>query len=80
MHAWKNYCFLLFQTLRRYGTEWIVEIKDVTAFVQQQYEHIKKNQIDQLMVAKELIYPVTNLDTAAQIGVDQWATLFTVNY
>ena len=57
-----------------------MEIKDVTAFVQQQYEHIKKNQIDQLMVAKERIYPITNLDTAAQIGVDQWATLYTMNY
>ena len=60
----------ILQTLRRYGNEWIVEIKDVTTFVQEQYEHIKSNQIDQLVVAKERVYPVTNLDTAAQIGVD----------
>ena len=60
----------ILQTLCRYGNEWIVEIKDVTTFVQEQYEHIKSNQIDQLVVAKERVYPVTNLDTAAQIGVD----------
>ena len=60
----------ILQTLHRYGNEWIVEIKDVTTFVQEQYEHIKSNQIDQLVVAKERVYPVTNLDTAAQIGVD----------
>lgn len=48
-----------------------MEIKDITKFVQEQYEHIKSNRLDQLMVAKELVYPVSNLDTAAQIGVDQ---------
>ena len=63
--------FIDVQILHCYGTEWIVEIKDITAFVHEQYEHIKSNQLDQLMVAKERIYPVTNLDTAAQIGVDQ---------
>jgi hypothetical protein len=31
------------------------------AFIQEQYEHIKKNRLDQIMTAKELVYPVTNL-------------------
>ena len=59
----------MLQTLRRYGSEWIMEIKDITPFVREQYEHIKSNRIDLLMVAKEQVYPVTNLDTATQIGV-----------
>ena len=56
--------------LQRYGTEWIVEIKDMTSFVHEQYEHVKANQLDQLLVAEERVYPVSNPVTAAQIRVD----------
>ena len=61
---------LTLQVLRCYGTEWIVEIKDITGFIHEQYEHIKSNRLDQLTVAKERVYPVTDSDTVAQIGVD----------
>lgn len=59
------------EVLRKYGNEWIVEIKDVTDFVREQYElHVKPNQLDQLMVAEERVYPVTDPAIAAQIRVD----------
>ena len=48
-----------------------MEIKDVTDFVREQYElHVKPNQLDQLMVAEERVYPVTDPAIAAQIRVD----------
>lgn len=59
------------QMLQRYGSEWIVEIKDVTDFVHEQYEHVKTNQLDRLLVAEERVYPVSNDETAAQIRVDK---------
>ena len=62
--------FLTLQNLRCYGNEWIVEIKDITDFVREQYKHVKSNQLDKLIVAKERVYPVTDMDIAAQIGVD----------
>ena len=58
------------QALRCYGNEWIVEIKDVTDFVHEQHKHVKSNQLDKLIVARERVYPVTDKDVAAQIGVD----------
>ena len=47
-----------------------MEIKDITEFIHQQYEHVKSNQFDQLTVARERVYPVTNPNTASLIGVD----------
>ena len=61
---------LILQNLRCYGNEWIVEIKDITDFIHEQYKHVKSNQLDKLMVAQERVYPVTDKDIAAQIGVD----------
>ena len=58
------------QVLRCYETEWIIEIKDITESVHEQYEYVKSNQLDKLMVAKERVYLVADSDTAAQIGVD----------
>ena len=56
--------------LRKYGTEWIMSITDVTGFVHEQCEAVKSNQLDRLMVAEERVYPVANQDTAKQIKVD----------
>ena len=56
--------------LSKYGKEWIVQIKDVTDFVKEQYEFVKTNQLDKLMVAEERVFPVTNPATADQIRVD----------
>ena len=47
-----------------------MQIKDVTDFVKEQYEFVKKNQLDRLVVAEERVFPVTNPATADQIRVD----------
>ena len=58
------------QVLKRYSEEWIVEIKDVTQFVREQNDLVKRNQIDELLVAQERVYPILDQLTAAQIQVD----------
>lgn len=58
------------ETLLQYGTEWVVEIKDVTDFVHEQHKCVKSKQLDKLFVPRERVYPVTNTDTAAQIRID----------
>ena len=60
------------QALCCYGNEWIVKIKDITDFVREQYKHVKSNQLDKLIVAREEVHPaaVTDMDIAPQIGVD----------
>ncbi len=62
------------QVLAQYGKEWILQIKDVTDFVREQYEHVKINRLSELMVAEERVYAVTNTHTAAQIKVDTLVT------
>ena len=66
----RDYSILILQALHCYGNEWIVEIKDITDFVREQHKHVKSNQLDKLIVARERVYLVTDKDVAAQIGVD----------
>ncbi len=65
-----NLCSFHSQVLAKYGKEWIIQIKDVTDFVKEQYEHVKVNKLSDLVVAEERVYLVTNARTAAQIRVD----------
>ena len=62
---------LLVQVLTSYGTEWVVRIEDVTGFVQEQYEHVKKGQLNELLVPEERVYTVTDHKIATQIRVDR---------
>lgn len=45
-------------TLRQYGTEWIVQIFDITNFVHEQYEWVKTKQLENLSIPKENVYPI----------------------
>ena len=56
--------------LHNYGTEWIVDIKDITDFVQEQYQFVLANQLDRLLVAEERVYTISDPVTARQIAVD----------
>lgn len=46
-----------------------MEIKDITEFVHQQYQFVKANQLDRLIVAEERVYPVSDPATASQIRI-----------
>ena len=65
--------YVVFQVLSKYGKEWIVQIKDITDFVKEQYEFVKTNQLDKLVVAEERVFTVANPATADQIRVDSTA-------
>ncbi|XP_071506054.1 uncharacterized protein [Diadema antillarum] len=57
------------ETLRKYGTEWIVNIRDVTDFVHEQAKNTNKKQLNLLVVARERVYPISNPKTASLIGL-----------
>ena len=61
------------QILKKYGTEWIQNIEDITDFVQEQKKILdkdKKKGDELIKVAKETVYPVTDKNIAAQIELD----------
>ncbi|XP_033099502.1 uncharacterized protein LOC117103116 [Anneissia japonica] len=58
------------EVLQKYATEWIHKIEDVTAFVHEQKRILDSEKIENLITAKETVYPVTNPKTAQLIGVD----------
>ena len=65
--------FFLLQILKKYGTEWIQNIEDITDFVQEQKKILdkdKKKGDELIKVAKETVYPVTDKNIAAQIELD----------
>ena len=54
----------------KYGGEWIVQIKDITPFVQEQYQFVKNKELDALMVAEERVYHVEDKHVCQQIHLD----------
>ncbi len=51
--------------LKTYAQEWIIEIEDISDFVQQQHQNI--GGCTQLITPRETIYPVLNLDTTIKL-------------
>jgi hypothetical protein len=41
------------ETLRKFATEWITKIEDITEFVKNEYEKVSANNLNQLIVPKE---------------------------
>ena len=73
-HFYHNSCLFVFlfcfvQTLRKYATEWIININDVTDFVREQSKNTEKKKFNLLEVARERVYPVTDPKTARLIGL-----------
>ena len=58
------------QILERYAKEWIIEIKDITPFVTEQYKVVQSGKLDDLLVAKERVYLVKDDDVAKQLKLD----------
>ena len=60
--------------LERYATEWIIEIKDITPFITEQYKVVQSGKLDDLLVARERVYPVSDDDVVKQLRLDAIAT------
>ncbi len=58
--------------LKRYGTEWIVSITDVSEFCKKQHQILLKEgeNSDNFLTASERVFSVDNSSVAARIGVD----------
>jgi hypothetical protein len=57
------------QTLRKYGTEWIVGIEDVSEFVREQGAMVSKAERGRLVTPREEVYPVADAEVARRLGV-----------
>jgi len=55
--------------LASYAREWIVHIEDISDFVEQQRSHAR-SPFDQLMTAREEVYPVADPAVAHRLGVE----------
>ncbi|XP_077996213.1 uncharacterized protein LOC144449541 [Glandiceps talaboti] len=58
------------EMLRKYATEWTVQIKDITPFVKSEKEKLDTDDLEKLEVAQERVYQVENPTTAKLIDVD----------
>ena len=55
--------------LARYSRDWILEIEDISAFVEEQREHVRAKAYDRLVVPKEDIYSVDDPEVARRLGL-----------
>ncbi len=55
--------------LENYAREWILDIQDISAFVQEQYEHVRKGKYEQLVTPREREYVVED-DIARKLAIE----------
>lgn len=57
-------------TAEKYAKEWIIDIEDITEFVHQQKKELDANGSASLVVPKEEIYALQQLELAQRIGLE----------
>jgi len=57
--------------LANYAREWLLEIQDVSEFVREQSQHAR-SPFDKLITPKEEVYPVTDPEVSARLGLAAW--------
>lgn len=55
------------EILRQFNDEWLQGVQDITEFVQEQRQNIQN--LDQLVMPSEAVYPVSNEQTAFRLGL-----------
>lgn len=63
------------EVLAQYARDWIVDIEDISDFVQHQYQVVRSQDWAQLLVPSEVVYPVTDPAIAGRL---QLSTLETI--
>jgi hypothetical protein len=56
--------------LKRYGTEEVAHIRNITPFVHEQFEHVRTGRLDQLIVPVEHVYKPKDILIATKLGID----------
>lgn len=59
-------------TLASYARDWIISIEDICDLVQDQYRFVLASQFDKLTTPYETVYPVSDSETAAKLGISVW--------
>ncbi|MEP0799124.1 DUF4291 domain-containing protein [Funiculus sociatus GB2-A5] len=55
------------ELLSQYARDWIVNIEDISEFVQQQYQYVQSHNLTRLMTPYEAVYPVKQSDIAKRL-------------
>lgn len=55
------------EVLAQYAHDWIVDIEDVSDFVQHQYQVVRSKDWAQLLVPSEIVYPMTDPEIARRL-------------
>jgi len=58
--------------LRRFATEWIIQIEDITQFVREQASFLQETGSDLLLLPRERVYPVTDQSVVVKLGLDRF--------
>jgi Domain of unknown function (DUF4291) len=56
--------------LARYARDWIVDIEDISNFVEQQRRHVNQGAYDELVTPRESVYDVNDPAVARKLGID----------
>ncbi|MFO0979030.1 MAG: DUF4291 family protein [Planctomycetaceae bacterium] len=56
--------------LRRYARDWIIEIENISAFVESQRKVVESGDLGQLVTPMESVFEVTNSAIANRLGLD----------
>lgn len=56
--------------LERFAHEWILEIEDISQYVEQQRAHVLAGRTDQLSLPQESVYPITDEILANRLDVE----------
>ena len=49
-----------------------MQIKDITPFVQEQYQLVQRGRLEELVVAEERVFNVIDAETRKRINLDKW--------
>ncbi len=58
-------------TLISYAKDWIIEIEDISDFVEKQRKHVMCQELDLLVIPKEEVYEVGSVTTAQSIRLEE---------
>lgn len=59
------------ETLHKFLHDWILDIHDITEFVQSQYQYVQKKELAMLKVPVEKVFVIQNDALRNCIGADQ---------
>ncbi len=55
--------------LAHYAKDWIVGIEDISDFVREQHQRVRAYVLDELILPREAVYPVTDPSIASRLGL-----------